>query len=368
MKVLILSDAQSIHTKRWVSSLVGRGIDIVLFSIKPETDNFYTDAGVKVYVYDLFKYKKLGKISAVFKSVKEHRRAVKYLKSVIKRETPDILHAHYATSYGLIASLSGFSPFVISVWGSDIYEFPKKSLINKSAVKYILGKADFITSTSNAMAVESSKYCNKRIDVVPFGVDTSLFDDTEDIRDGRIVIGTVKTLSHNYGIDTLIQAYKIFADNNPDRESVLEIVGDGPDREKLEKIADELGIGERVIFRGYIENSRLPEVYNSFDIAVFLSRRESFGVSAVEASSCGTAIVASDTDGFKEVLEDGVTGIIVPKENPSEACAAIQFLAENPQKRAEFGKAARENVLSQYDWNRNVSQMISIYIKAINGE
>ena len=367
MKVLILSDAQSIHTKRWVSSLSGKGMDIVLFSIKPELDSFYSEAGIKVYVYDLFTYKKSGKIGKVFGSLTNHRKAVNYLKEIIKEEKPDILHAHYATSYGLIAALSGFSPFIISVWGSDIYEFPKKSFINRQSVKYILGKADFITSTSNAMAVEASKYTGKQIDIVPFGVDTSLFDDTEDIRDGRVVIGTVKTLSHNYGIDTLIQAYKLFVENNPDKESVLEIVGQGPDREILEKLADDLGIGDKVIFRGFIENHKLPEVYNSFDVAVFLSRRESFGVSAVEASSCGTAIVASDTDGFKEVLEDGISGMIVPKEDPHKAYKAIEFLVSNPQKRYEIGKAARQNVISQYDWNRNVSQMISIYIKAING-
>ena len=135
MKILILSDAQSIHTKRWVSSLSGRGIKVVLFTIKPESDNFYSEIGVKVYTFDLFAYKNHSGILSLFKSISAHLKAVSYLKHVIKQETPDILHAHYATSYGLIAALSSFTPFFLSVWGSDIYEFPYKSKINRLAVK-----------------------------------------------------------------------------------------------------------------------------------------------------------------------------------------------------------------------------------------
>lgn len=361
MKILILSDAQSIHTKRWVYSLSQKGFEIILFSLKPVTDNFYSEIGIKVYVYDLFTYNKSGGFFGRINSFLAHKKAAKYLKHIITQESPDILHAHYATSYGFVAALSRFSPFIISVWGSDIYKFPLQSFINKRAVKYILSKADCITSTSNTMACEVSKYTSKRVEVVPFGVDTSLFEDTEDIRDGRLVIGTVKTLSYNYGIDILINAYKMFVDRNPQVDSVLEIVGDGPDKEKLELQADFLGIGEKVIFRGHIDNRKLPQVYNSFDIAVFLSRMESFGVSAVEACSCGTAVIASDADGFKEVLDNGLYGIIVPKESAEEACKAMEVLAASPQRRMQLGKAARENVITRYDWNKNVSQMISIY-------
>lgn len=365
MKILILSDAQSIHTKRWVSSLSGRGIKVVLFTIKPESDNFYSEIGVKVYTFDLFAYKNHSGILSLFKSISAHLKAVSYLKHVIKQETPDILHAHYATSYGLIAALSSFTPFFLSVWGSDVYEFPYKSKINRLAVKYILRRANYITSTSMAMALQTSKFTTKKIEVIPFGVNTDHFNDTPEFKDGRFVIGTVKTLSHNYGIDLLIRSYKLFSDANPGIDSVLEVVGDGPDREKLEILSAQLGIADKVIFRGYIDNHRLPEVYNSFDLAVFLSRRESFGVSAVEAASCGTPVIASATDGFKEVVEDGVTGVIVPLEDYEAAAKVMGELAHDVQRRGEMGRAARERVISMYDWNRNVSEMISLYLKGV---
>ena len=76
------------------------------------------------------------------------------------------MHAHYASSYGLIGSLMNFSPFVLSVWGSDVFEFPKLGIINKLVLKYNFFKADKILSTSNIMAKEIQLYTNKDIEVI----------------------------------------------------------------------------------------------------------------------------------------------------------------------------------------------------------
>src|SRR5574344_1589660 len=123
MKILLLSDGQSVHTKRWVSALKVRGLDVVLYSITPIVDNFYTQLGICPYSFDLFSYKKTN---SLVKSLINHIKGVKLLKKIIKNEKPDILHSHYLTSYSLIASFSNFHPFVVSMWGSDIYSFPRQ--------------------------------------------------------------------------------------------------------------------------------------------------------------------------------------------------------------------------------------------------
>ena len=362
MKVLIVSDAQSVHTQRWVSSLKEKGIDIVLYTIKPVTDNFYSSRGIKSYFFDLFDFKREKK-GALY-AVKRHILAVKDLKRVIKEEKPDILHSHFVTSYSLIAALADFKPFIVSAWGSDIYLYPKKSILNKAIVKFTLSCADKILSTSNIMAVEAKKYTNKPIEITPFGVDTELFkrNKAEELSSqSQFVIGSVKTLAPNYGTEFLIKAFKIVTERNPELDCKLELVGKGPDEARLKELAKELDIENKVKFRGFIPQNELPALYSQFDIACYLSNSESFGVSAIEAMSCNCPVVASDADGFKEVIKDGITGIIVPKQNPKATADAIQKFIDNPDLLETMGKAAQEHVSSLYQWDENVNTMISIY-------
>lgn len=388
MKVLLVSDAGSIHTKRWTASLKRAGVDIVVFSITPATDGFYTENGIRLSVFDLFNYPKKGIVSR-FKALHRHIRAVHTLRRVIESERPDILHAHYATSYGLVAALSGFHPLLMSVWGSDVYEFPYLSKLNALAVRFMLGKAEKVLSTSKAMAQQTSRFYNGKIEITPFGVDTRLFDRDMCRSDcGEFVIGTVKTLSEKYGIDTLIEAFALFSDMVRSAAEVrpagadghtgadipaeagglaatvrpvrLVIAGRGKDRAKLERLAERLGIADKVEFLGAVEHSSLPDVFARFDVAVFLSREESFGVAAIEAMACRRPVIASDAVGFKEIIEDGC-GIIVPKNNPQAAADAMFALMTDDAARSDFAENGRQRVVREYEWSENVAAMVKIY-------
>ena len=257
MKVLMVSDCGSIHTERWALSLADAGIDVVLFSITPGNPGIYAEKGIKLQVFDLFRYKKKkngslkGAIFSFFEALSAHCRAVRSLKRLIAAEKPDLLHAHYATSYGLVAALSGFHPLMVSVWGSDVYEFPRLSALNRMAVRFILGKADRVLSTSHAMAEEASRYCRKDIGITPFGVDTDLFRPAADSagKDATVVFATVKTMSSRYGIDLLIKAYaqmrRKLHFGNPLQavpDTLLRIAGDGPDLAMLRRLAEDEGV------------------------------------------------------------------------------------------------------------------------------
>lgn len=127
-----------------------------------------------------------------------------------------------------------------------------------------------------------------------------------------------------------------------------------------------MGIGSKVEFVGKIPNSDLPVWYNSFSVSVSLSDSESFGVVAVEAMACECPVVVSDADGFTEVVEDGVTGFIVPKRNPEAAAKAIQKFVDDPSLRETMGASGRERVKALYDWEDNVDGMINIYKSVSN--
>lgn len=362
MKIFILSDAGSIHTKRWVKSLSENGCEIFLFGLLDTDLSFYDKMpNVTVYCYNFT----FNKSSIAYKWVMSkalYFKALPKIKQKIKEFNPDILHAHYASSFGLLGAMTGFHPYVVSVWGSDVYDYPNAGLIYRKLLEFTLKRADKILSTSHVMAKETGKYTDKEIGITPFGVDTDLFRPIFDQQPTDVfVVGNVKTLSSTYGIDVLIKAFARVVEKNPSVPLLLKIVGKGPQEAELKRLAADLGVADKVEFLGFIQNDRLPEFYNSMSVSVSLSLRESFGVVAVEAMSCECPVVVSDADGFTEVVEEGATGFIVPKQNDEAAAEAIQRFIDQPKLRCEMGQNGRKRVLECYRWEDNVATMISYY-------
>ena len=362
MKLFMLSDPASIHTRRWVAALAVKKIDIFLFGLRKEESGFYDQFdNVRVFACDMI----IDSVKdGAFEKIK-YLKVFKTLKRKIEEFKPDILHAHYASSYGLLGALLNFHPYIISVWGSDVYDFPQKSFLHRRILKYNLSKADRILSTSHVMAIETHKYTSKKIEVTPFGVDVDLFKKLPNCRlwDADFVVGNVKTLAPKYGIDVLIRSFRIVVDNNPSLNVKLVIIGDGPNKQEYVDLAETLGIKERFFFLGRIPNNELNRYYSSFSVAVSLSvyDSESFGVVAVEAMSCECPVITSDAAGFTEVVKDGETGFIVPKRDEVATAKMIQKFIDNPTLCSQMGKKGREHVLRLYDWEKNVETMLTIY-------
>jgi glycosyltransferase involved in cell wall biosynthesis len=293
------------------------------------------------------------------------------VRTLLGRIRPDIVHAHYATGYGLLGSLAAPSPYVLSVWGSDIYEYPRRSPVHAQLLRFNLGRADYICSTSQAMARETQRYTTKPGTVTPYGVDCEAYAPKPGGEVGELrplVVGTVKTLDHPYGVESLIRAFASVAEQYTARDVRLVIAGDGPLRDSLEDLARDLGRSGRVDFLGQIPQETVPAVLRSFDIFAALSLRESFGVAVLEASACGIPVVASNVDGLPEVVEDGVTGFLVPPADPSAAAAMLQRLLSDRKLRAEMGAAGRSFVLDRYEWERTARTMDDLYDAALGSK
>ncbi|AFH49784.1 Glycosyltransferase [Ignavibacterium album JCM 16511] len=290
--------------------------------------------------------------------------------SLVKKIKPDIIHSHYASSYGLLGALTNFHPFFVSVWGNDVFDFPKKSSLHKWILKFVLKKADRIYSTSKVMANETKLYTSKEIGIIPFGVDTEVFKPitiSKMFDEDTIVLGTVKSLSYKYGIEYLLEAFKIIKEKLPDKKIKLLLVGDGILKSSLQKKAEELKISNDVVFYGSVPHNKVPEIYNLIDIAVFPSVWESFGVSNLEAAACEKPQVASNVGGFPEIIDDGVTGFLVEPGNPKDIADKVIELINDKSLRIKMGRAARKKVVEEFNWNNNVEQMISEYQKVIKG-
>ncbi len=345
-KLLYIGFAQSSHTIKWVRYFRDMGDRVTLISFYP---------GEPIEGIDL-KYIPCGKRYSPLLKIGEVKRLINQIK-------PDILHAHYVSSCGLVAALSGFHPLVISAWGDDILEFPRKTPLHRLAIIKALKSADRITATSQTLARRMDLLLKgaRQITIIPFGVDIDRFKFVQRPPREIITIGTVRNLTPKYGIDVLIRA---FAELCRDRDNLrLLIVGDGPSRQSLEKLTEQHGLSEKVKFAGKIPNDRVFEYIKEMDIFAMpsIGEGEIFGVAAVEAMATGLPVVASNIGGLPEVVEDGVTGLLTIPGDSESLRGALEFYIMNRDKRYEDGINARRSVERKYDWRENASRMDELY-------
>lgn len=363
MKIVLLSAGSSIHTIRWANGLVSRGVDVHLISQHPIIDRL--SSKVKTYIFP-----NRGMLGYFL--------MVPAVKKIIREIQPDLVNAHYASGYGTTARLVGFHPLILSVWGSDVYDFPDISFIHKYLVRKNLLAADKIASTSHCMAEQTRNIEPKIRDIAitPFGVDLSMFSDShplEIVNGGKIVIGTVKTMANKYGIDTLIEAFSILyhrllkEDSQLAEKLVLRLIGDGSDIVMLQTLAEKLKVLDKVQFIGRVNYHQIPEELSKIDIYVALSRldSESFGVAIIEAGAAYRPVIVSNVGGLPEVTVENVTGLVVPKEEPYVASKAMEKMVKSPKYRKEMGEAGRKHVENLYSWKESLNTMINLYQEVI---
>jgi len=357
MRICYLSDANSVHTKKWCSFFKDLGYDIHVISL-----NNGDIPGVTVHSFNI-ESEKVEKESLLYKV--EYFKFIAKVRKLVEKIKPDILHAHYATSYGFLGGLTGFHPYIISVWGSDVYEFPKKNIICKKFLEKNLSRADIILSTSKAMAEETKKYTYKDIQITPFGVDINIFKpfDSRYKEKEKVIIGAIKTFDIKYGIEYLIRAFGELCYKYHNIE--LQLAGRGPLEESLKKLCKELNIEDRVKFLGYIDQKKVVENFNKFDIAVIPSLFESFGVSAVEAQACGTPTIVTNTGGLPEATSPNNSSIVVETKNVSQLKNAIEKLILDKELRRTMGEYGRKFVVENYNVLDNFNNVNNIYTSAL---
>lgn len=354
MKICYLGDANNIHTKKLCYFFRDKGYDISVISL-----NDGEIEGVKVHSMSMEIENNNSSISKIV-----YLKNILKIRKLIRKIKPDILHAHYASSYGLIGSLINYKPYIISVWGSDVYDFPNRSFLHKSVLRYNLKKASLILSTSKAMAIETNKYTDKNILITPFGVDINKFypkAQESKGEDKEIVVGTIKTLEDIYGIDILIKAFALVKERNVNMNIKLKIAGRGSKEAYLKELSKELGLEPFVEFLGFINQEEVAKQFRTFDVAVFPSLSESFGVAAVEAQACGTPVIVSNVDGLMEATSVGNTSLVFKKGDYKDLANKIENLLKDSNLKTTMGINSRKYVEENYNIEDNFNYIDRIY-------
>lgn len=355
LSVAFIAPASVNHTVKWVNGLVERGVKVTLI----------TQHEAEAKIDD-----RVNIVQLPFRGGKGYLLNAIALSRVISKLNPDIVNVHYASGYGTLALLSRIKPYILNVWGSDVYEFPYQSRFKMWLIQKSLKNATHIASTSLAMAEQVREVVGDtelNITETPFGVDVELFKPVNNLFQRSVInIGLVKTLEHKYGIDILLRAFAILQKHYRDKKTVnlnLEVIGRGKLKERLEALARELDIHDSVQFVGAIDNAEVPKAINKIDIFVVPSRIESFGVSAIEAMACGRPCVVANTGGLPEVVNYGKVGAVADYESPESIAENIIELIDNQELAKTLGLNSRQYVLDKYSKDAALDTMQSLYVK-----
>lgn len=357
MKVLLVANINSPHTRKWAQSLLDQNISVAVFSINPLLDS--STAWINQLSEARYPLEKEPWLPG------KYRRAFRELKQMIREFKPDVLHSHFLTNYTFLTCLSGFHPHLATAWGSDVYLFPKQGLLNKWMLKYNLQHADRIISTSHDMATVIGAYTQRPVDVIPFGVDFSLYQSHQSRRGihGEFHIACFKKLGEIYGQDILIEALSILIAKHKTTKIQLHLYGDGEWQGELKQMGARLGISQNITFHGWVPAEQVPALHQQADVCVYCSRRESFGVSLIEAMAAGVPLVVSEIPAFKEVA--GQEGHVLFATGAAAVASAIEQVMLHPAEASLRCRKAYEYAVKKYDLQENIRQQIKIYQQAL---
>jgi glycosyltransferase involved in cell wall biosynthesis len=264
----------------------------------------------------------------------------------LARHVQVILHAHLVRPLGEPPRLAGR----FFCWGAD------RVIAVSEAVRLRLRQVhgftpEFVPLLPNGVDVSAYEFCDGAAQRQAWGIPAD-----------ALVIGMIGRLNAK-GQERLLQAGPELMQTTPKLWFVLAgPVGDAHDRERLLAQAQELGIADRVALPGMIED--VPNAMAAFDILVHLPSDESFGLALAEAMAAGLPTVASDVGGCREVVQDGVTGFLVPLDDVHVLHSSLMRMLDpntGPALRARMGAAGRQRVLDEFALNRQVERLHDLY-------
>ena len=172
----------------------------------------------------------------------------------------------------------------------------------------------------------------------------------------NILVGTIAAMAKHKDYPNLLKAAKIVMEQND--EISFCAIGDGPEKVRVIKLADELGLGNRFIFTDFRED--IGNFLKSFDIFVLASKKEGMGTSILDAQSVGLPVIACETGGIPEIISHGENGMLVPPKNEVRLAEAIQLLVQDRQLSKTLGQNALKSV-KKFDVRLSVEKNIRLY-------
>ncbi|MBI3466172.1 MAG: glycosyltransferase family 4 protein [Planctomycetes bacterium] len=311
-----------------------------------------------------------------FAGLRDYWRNVRQIRGVIRRHNVTRIHCARCLPEGVVGlaikKLTG-TPYMCYVHGEDV-NTAMNSREHAMLVRWVLKHTDCCIANSRNTANLLMQNWNCPVDRVRIlhpGVDTTRFtpaarSDVVRCKLGwgdRPVVLTVGRLQRRKGHDMLIRALPDIRAKVPG--VLFAIVGNGEEREYLEGLSHQLGVADHVQFRGETTDEELVQCYQQCDLFALPNREidrdiEGFGMVLVEAQACGKPVIAGDSGGTAETMQVGKTGLIVDCREPEPLAKGVVSLLTSPEEREAMGRAGRQWVLQQFDWEQLARQASTI--------
>ena len=315
---------------------------------------------VKLNQYPLFEYPPYSLALAVT------------MHEVVRREELDLLHVHYALPHAtagwiardMLRASGGDVKLVTTLHGTDI------TLVGQdpsywSIIRFSIEKSDRLTAVSGWLRDRTHQdfECEQfAIDVIPNFVDPDIYN--RERYAGRHTLGSpgervIMHISNFRRVKRIPDVIEIFHRIQSELPARLVLVGDGPERQAAEDLAESLGISDRVVILGKIES--VAELLASADLFLLPSEQESFGLVALEAQASGVPVIGSAHSGLAEVVEDGVTGSLHAVGDVNAMANAAIALLTDEKRWSEFSEASRVRAVENFATARVVPKYEKLY-------
>jgi glycosyltransferase involved in cell wall biosynthesis len=362
LALAFLGDPNSIHTRRWVGWFAAHGHRVTMLvaagvALEPGLPDSIAIARFTPYMSS-----RLHLLGAM--------RARRSLAAELRRIAPDILHAHYLTGHGWHARLSGFRPYAITLWGTDILVTARATRRGRLYARWSLGPAGLVTGDSEELvrAAVAAGARAERTHLVQFGVDTGRFSPGPEpaaLRErlglaGRRVIFSPRSIAPLYRHDVVLEALaRLPADvcvvmtRHLARESEVEA---------LQRRAAELGLSDRLVMVPKVDHAEMADFYRMADLVVSVPMSDGTPVTLLEALSAGRPVVASDLPSVREWLGDLDPASLVPVGDVAATARAIEAtLARPAAERLDFAERGRRLVDERASHDASMAAAEALY-------
>lgn len=350
MRICFLGDAASIHVQRWCEYFRDKKHQVYIITFRPAVIE-----GVNVIcVGDNIEVNSSGGNSKYLKKIFK-------IKKIIKEINPDIVNAHYLTSYGLIGVLLGRRPVVVSTWGTDILVTPKVNKVYKKLTEFVIKKSDLLTSDSKFMSEEILNLGGKKekIKTVPMGVSKGLFHSQHRKVNNTKIFLSMRTLCENSNIDCILKAFSRVVREVP--SSKLIITNSGDYLESIKKLIIELELDNNVEYLGFVNRQRVSELLYESDVYLSIPTSDSTSVNLLEGMAAGIFPIVSDLPANNEWINHEENGLVLKSINEEELSKLMLKAIHNNNMREASIEINRKIINERAIWEDNMADIEILY-------
>lgn len=296
-----------------------------------------------------------------------------YSKKIIKKNKYDLTHSFFTVPCGylsLVLKRKYKIPYIISLRGADVPGFSERFsfiyFLLTPIIRKIWKNASMVIACSTGLKELAKKTnADQKIEVIPNGINIELFkpDASKKPADKFIITLGGTRLTGRKGIKYLIEAVSELQSQYP--QIRLKIIGDGDEKENLERQCQELNISSKIQFLGKINNKELPPYYQEASLFVLPSLNEGMSNAMLEALASGLPIVATDTGGARELIKDGINGYIIKFKNSTDIAEKVEKFLKDNQLGINMGNESRK-IAGSMSWKNVAEKYYGIYGKISN--